>query len=125
MPQQRVYFEYINEELVPYWYVLTFQPCEINWDKPVLYFEVIQPFEYIERWEFDESLLSTSIYLSDLIINPVSPTELGIDLRSIKNRILKHGVDPDVILQLIIQFPDIDDVLQLMPNERKMNLILS
>lgn len=124
MPQQRVYYEYVNAKLIPYWYVLTFKPCEIKWDKPVLYFDVIPPFEFIERDEFDESINSVSIFLSDLIINDSYPNKLGIYLKRLKERIKQYGVDPYVVQQFIMQVPDVDEVLNLMPNKRKMSFIM-
>ena len=125
MPQQRVYHEYVNEILVPYWYVLTFKPFEINWDKPVHYFDVIQPFEHIERDQFDESIISFSINKADFLLNNDYPGKLGINLKSLKRRILQECIDPDVVQQFIVPIPDIDEVLNLIPNERKLSLLLN
>ncbi|MEY8346464.1 hypothetical protein [Niallia circulans] len=124
MPQQRIYHEYVDNTLVPYWYVLTFDNCEINWDKQILYYDAIAPFEFIERDEFDESIASFSVHLSDFVINKDRPLQLGLNLRSIRKRILKYGVDPYIIRQFIIQIPDINDVLKLIPNSRKIKYII-
>ncbi|MBP1917222.1 hypothetical protein J2Z23_004207 [Lederbergia galactosidilyticus] len=123
MPQQRLYYEYENGDLIPYWYALTFDLCEIDWDKPAYYFEVIKPFEYIERIEFDESLISMSIQLADFIFNVNYPNRIGINLKSIKKRIEKHGVDPYIVQQFILSTPELNDFLMFLPQERKQDFI--
>jgi hypothetical protein len=124
MPQQRLYYEFMDSQLVPYWYVLTFQPCEINWDKPIFHFIPIAPFEYVERHEFDESLINVSIQLSDFILNPDKPERIGINLNNVKKRIEKYGVDPYVVRQFIISPPDISELLSFLPSKRRLNLLV-
>jgi len=124
MPQQRIYHEYVDNQLIPYWYVLTFEHSEIRWDKPVLYYDVIAPFELEERDEFDESIASFSIYLSDFIINPNRLNQLGLNLRTIGQRIERYGIDPYVIRQFIVQIPDINDVIKLLPQKLKMDIFI-
>jgi hypothetical protein len=124
MPQQRLYYEFMETQLVPYWYVLTFQPSEINWDKPVYYFTPIAPFEYVERYEFDDSLINVSIQLSDFVLNSDMPNRIGINLKNVKNRIERHGVDPYVVRQFIMAPPDINELMSLLPNQRKMSLLV-
>lgn len=119
MPQQKLYYDYINGELVPYIYVLTFQPCELNWDNPVFYFDAIAPFEYTEINDFDDSLISMSISISDLIKNTSYPNQLGIHLEKVKQRIMNHQVDPYVVTQFIIPTIEIEEMLQLLPNTRQ------
>ncbi|WP_243299735.1 hypothetical protein [Bacillus litorisediminis] len=123
MPQQRIYHDYINEKLVPFWYVLTFRPCEVNWDKHVHYFEIIAPFEHFNRDDFNDSIISTSLYLSDLIISESKPNQLGIYLKKVKHRILQHGIDPELVLQFIVPIPDIDEVLKLIPYNRTISFL--
>jgi hypothetical protein len=125
MPQQRLYYEYIDEQLIPYWYVLTFQLGTINWEKSVLHFYCIAPFEYVERHEFDESLINVSIQQSDLVFNPAIPNRIGINLISVKNRIKKHGVDPYVVQQFIISTPDLNEILTMLPKQRELSLLIS
>lgn len=125
MPQQRIYHEYVNEKLVPYLYVFTFKHCEINWDKPVLYFELIKPFEFIGLDNMDDSVVSISIFKSELLINPSYSNKLGILLSSVKKRILQHDVDPDIIRQFVLPVLDLNEVLSLLPNERKMGIFLT
>ncbi|MEC1373366.1 hypothetical protein P9D39_03450 [Heyndrickxia oleronia] len=121
MPQQRVYHEYVNEKLIPYWYVLTFKSFEINWDKPIHYFDVIKPFEYFERDQFDESIITFSLYKTDFLLNADFPNKLGINLKSIKKRLTVEGIDPQIVHQFIVPIPDVDEVLNLIPNKRKIN----
>ncbi|MBU5213259.1 hypothetical protein [Heyndrickxia oleronia] len=118
MPQQRVYHEYVNEKLVPYWYVLTFKPFEINWDKPVHYYDVIKPFEFIERDEFDESVITFSLKISDFLVNRDYQNKLGMNIKMIKNRIEVNEIDPEVIHQFILPYPDVEEILHLVPNNR-------
>jgi hypothetical protein len=124
MPQQRLYYEFMESELVPYWYVLTFQPCEINWDKLVLHFTPIAPFEFVERHEFDDSLINVSIQLTDFILNPDIPGRIGINLDNVKKRIERHGVDPYVVRQFVIFPPDINELLSFLPNQKRINLLV-
>jgi hypothetical protein len=125
MPQQRLYYEYVDEKLIPYWYVLTFRPCELNWDNPIFHFDVIKPFEYVERDEFDESKISMSIYLTDLILNDKSPERMGVNLNTIKSRLIRYKVDPGIVRQFIISAPEVYDLLELLPKHRKMDLLVS
>ncbi|MBS4172075.1 hypothetical protein [Bacillus sp. FJAT-49736] len=125
MPQQRLYHEYINEKLVPYLYVLTFNSSELNWDKPVFYFDLIKPIEFIGLDHMDDSVISISIYQSELLINPSYQNKLGVHLNSVKNRILKHGVDPCVIQQFVLPVVDLNEVLSFLPNERKMEFLIA
>jgi hypothetical protein len=125
MPQQRLYFEYVDNDLVPFWYVLTFKYGEVNWDNDVFYFTPIQPFEYVERYEFDESLIAVTIFYSDFVFNTSYPEKFGININSVKKRIERHGLDPDIVRQFIISIPDINDLLSMLPTERKLTLLVS
>ncbi len=124
MPKQRVYYDYFEGNQVPFWYVLTFRPLEIPWDQETYYFEVIAPFEYFERDDFDHSIMSATINIEDLLTNNLHECQLGLNLNQIKQRILKHGVEPWQVSQFIIQLPDIEEVLKLLPNERKASFML-
>ncbi|MGG3798026.1 hypothetical protein [Metabacillus fastidiosus] len=123
MPRQRVYYDYVNGELIPYWYVLTFKPNQIEWDTSIIYFNIIAPFEYFSRDNFDDSILSISILMSDIVTNKDKPNILGIQLKRIKENILKYDVDPNLCRQFILQVPDIQEVLNLLPNKRNFFVI--
>lgn len=125
MPEQRLFFEYINGVLSPFWYVLTFQLCEINWDKHVFYYQPIKPFEFVEREEYDESLPGVTIHLSDLVFNYDLPGQIGINLNLVRKRIERNGVEPEVVRQLILTAPELDDFINLLPTERKINFMLN
>ncbi|MEH7521963.1 hypothetical protein V7149_01570 [Bacillus sp. JJ1503] len=124
MPQQRLYYEYVDRKLVPYWYVLTFSSCELNWDKHVFYYNAIKPFEYIGRDEFDESIISMPIYLSDLVINGDLPDKIGLHLSTIRKRIERNGIDPYIVRQLIISANELDEFIPLLSKERNMTLLI-
>jgi hypothetical protein len=124
MPQQRLYKEYVNEKLVPYWYVLTFKPGEISWSEDYYFFEPIAPFEHVERCQFDDSIISSSIYMRDFIRRPDSPHLLGLNLIRMKERIQLLGIDPCLVRQFIVCSEDLNEVLQLLPNERTKSFML-
>lgn len=124
MPQQRIYYEKVDNKLIPYWYVITFDVCEVNWDKSVLYYEAIAPLSFVERDEFDESLASFSVHFSDFIVHRDKPDHLGLNLTTIKKRINRYGVDPYTIRQFIIQLSDIYEIMKLLPKSTKMLFLL-
>lgn len=118
IPKQRVFYHYIDGNLVPYWYVLSFRYNEIPWNEETYFFEIIAPFEYFDRDDFDDSVLSASVNIEDLITNEILESKLGLNLNKIKQRLYKHGIYPDEVTQFIIQLPDIEEILCLLPNKR-------
>nr|WP_309101647.1 hypothetical protein [Fredinandcohnia onubensis] len=124
MAKQRVYYDYYEGQQVPFLYVLTFSAGEIKWDKHVFYFDIIAPFEYYDRDTFDDSIISASIFLGDLIVNVDSPNKLGINMKRVRQRIQGYGLDPYLVRQFIIMLPDIEDVLKLLPNRRTLSLLI-
>ncbi|MGF2617778.1 hypothetical protein FZC84_12105 [Rossellomorea vietnamensis] len=124
MPQQRIYHEYVNGELVPFWYVLTFQPGEIEWEADAYYFTPIQPFHFEERDQFDDSFVSASLYLEDLL-TVERLGQIGINLNRVKKRIDRYGAEPSLVRQFIVQMPDIEDVVQLLPARREQSFIMA
>ncbi|MCM3598657.1 hypothetical protein M4D55_23140 [Metabacillus idriensis] len=125
MPRQRIYYDYVNEELVPYWYVLTFKSNEITWDKNVFFFDAIAPFEYLNRDQFNDSLISVSIYMSDLILNADNHQRIGINLNNVSKRVLKYDLFPSEVKQFIIPIPDINEVIKLLPNRKNQSFIIN
>lgn len=125
MPRQRLYFEYVDNLLIPYVYVLTFKPGELKWDKPVHYYDAIPPFNYVGIEELDDSLNNAVIYFSDFIFHENYSKRFGLNINVIKSRIQSHGVDPYVIHQLILPTDDISKLMSMIPSsERKMDFIL-
>lgn len=123
MPQQRVIMDYTNEGVpFPAIYVLTFEPCEINWDKPVFYYNAIKPFK-IDVDDLDIEVINMSIHFSDFIFNEMFPSRIGLNLNALKKRIAKHPLDPESIRQFILSY-EIDELLSRLPQERKMSLLL-
>lgn len=116
MPKHQLFYEKVNDEIIPFWYVLSFQNHEINWDKYVIFIEYRYPFEYESRSYFDNSIFSYSVRISDLIFSNNS-SRFGINLKNIRNKIQLHGLDPMMFQQLIIPLPDINDFLKLIPNK--------
>ncbi|KAB2335045.1 hypothetical protein [Bacillus mesophilum] len=124
MPNQQIYYEYINGDLMPYIYVLTFESNEINWDKPVLEYEVIKPFRYDDLYEYDESILTAQIFIDDFIFNVNRMGFFKLNLSRISKRIERVGVDPAVITRFVIGTYDLQELITLLPEERKMTLLI-
>jgi hypothetical protein len=124
MPQQRLYFEHVNKLLIPYWYVLTFKPGELYWDKPIQFYDAITPFNHVGRDQFNSSLITKRIHLSDFIFNDYNHERFGLNLKTIRRRLELNGVDPYVVQQFILAAPDISEVLSMIPNERRLDLFL-
>lgn len=116
MPKHQLFYEKVNDEIIPFWYVLSFKKLEIKWDKYVMFIEYRIPFEYESRTYFDNSIFSYSLRSSDLIFSNNS-SRFGINLRNIRNRIQQHGLDPMMFDQFIIPFPDVNEFLKLIPNK--------
>lgn len=123
MLKQQLYYDYVCDQLVPCKFVLTFDYQEIDWNKKAYYFDLIKPFEYYDYDNYDENVISFSVYLTDLIVNNLRPGQLGINLTSLKSRIEKYGLDHDLVRQFVMFIPDVSEVLQLIPNERKMAFV--
>lgn len=125
LPKQSLYYEFVDDRLVPYWYVITFEPSQIPWEDSTCFFQLIAPFEHFERDEFDENIISMAIHIDDLIINKEKKNMFGLNLERIKNRLSNELLlDPYVVRQFIIPMPDIEEVLLLIPNERKATFLL-
>ncbi|MCM3111642.1 hypothetical protein [Lederbergia lenta] len=124
MPQQRLYYEFVDNQLIPYWYVLTFQHQEIDWEKSIIYYDAISPFEYVERHEFDDTQVSMLIHLSDLIFNQ-NTQSIGISLKNVRKRIDRYGVDPYIVQQFVLSIPDLDDFLTFLPTSRKIAFVMN
>ncbi|MEH6943519.1 hypothetical protein [Bacillus sp. JJ722] len=125
MPKQFLDYQYIDDKFVPFHYVLEFYSNELNWDKRVYHFDVIAPIESFEYSEINDQLITIPVYLSELIINPDYPSRLGINLYSIKKRLKFDLHDPSVIEQFILYATDIEMVLNEIPKNRTMNLLMN
>lgn len=124
MPNQRIFYDYINGKLSPYIYVLTFDDSEINWNKPYLTYEAIQPFRHENLFEFDDSILTASIFFSDFIFNVDHPNQFKLNMQKIKNRIEWNEVDPYIIRQFVLGTYELQELLILLPQERKLQFVL-
>ncbi|WP_366160642.1 hypothetical protein ABXS71_17045 [Bacillus infantis] len=125
MPQQRLYFDYVGKILVPYWYVLTVKPGELDWDRPVHYYNAHSPFTYYDYNQFDEFQNNMALKPSDFVLNANRPGQIGILLKFIRRRIEEHGVDPYVITQFILSTPYLDDLMLHLPKENQINILIN
>ncbi|MCM3620463.1 hypothetical protein M3936_23185 [Sutcliffiella horikoshii] len=117
MPKQILDYQYIDGELSPHYYILQLYPNEINWDKNVFYFDLCPPIYSQEYSELNETLLGCSVTITDLIVNKEFPSRLGINLRSLKRRLLPDIDELSFIQQFIIYAPDLDFIIARLPEE--------
>ena len=118
MPKQILDYQYIDGELTPHYYILQLYPNEINWDKNVFYFDLSPPLYSQEYSELNETLLGCSVTITDLIVNNEFPSRLGINLRSLKRRLLPDIDELSFIQQFIIYAPDLDFIIARLPEEQ-------
>jgi len=113
MAKQAVYYEEIDGKQYPYWFVISVESGEIDWNKDIYYFEVKAPFEKFSRFDFDEYLMSVSVGPTDIVRSNIQPSILGITLKNIKERIIDNEANPNNVRQLIILMSDIEESLSL------------
>ncbi|MCV9886277.1 hypothetical protein [Metabacillus halosaccharovorans] len=123
MPKFTLFHDYVDGNLVPYWFVMTFRENEIEWNKSVFYITIEMHLEHSNRDHYNNSIPSYPVYLKDLIFNDGQPGKVGIHLKGVRKRLNKHKIDPYIINQFIIPFPDTHDLLKLMPNKKKILLL--
>lgn len=122
MPKQSMYYDYIGGQLSPYLYVLTFEPSDINWEKSILSYQVIKPFIYEDTFELDDSIITSALMFSDFIFNKDTPHIFKLNLKKIKSRIKEQGVDPCVVNQFALSVYGLNEMLEMLPQERVMTL---
>lgn len=125
MPKQYLDYQYVDGELSPFYYVIELSKGEVNWDKNIFYFDLITPILSTEYSEINEFLFSYNVSSTDLILNKEFPHRLGINLRSLKKRIYCDIHDPNVIEQFIMYAPDVEMILNQIPSQRTMSLLLN
>jgi hypothetical protein len=111
LSRQAVYYEEIDGKQFPYWFVITIDNGEIDWNKDTFYFEIKAPFEKFSRFDFDEYLMGVSIGSTDIVSSNVHKSTLGITLKNIKKRIIEHDASPEHVRQLIFLMSDIEESL--------------
>lgn len=123
MAKHQLFYENINNEFVPYWYVISFKKFEIDWDKHVYYTDILPPFIYSNRDFFNTRKVSCTIRLADLVFSDTSVNHIGLNLKIIKNKILKSHFDAEMVNQFIIALPDLDEFLKLIPRKKRFFLM--
>ncbi|MEH7392447.1 hypothetical protein [Bacillus sp. JJ1474] len=121
MSRQAVYYEEIDGSEYPYWFVITVEEGEINWNKDTFYFEVKAPFQKFSTFDFDEYLVGVSIDSADIVRSNTHSSTLGITLKNIKKRIIEHEANPLQVRQLIFLMSDIEESLSLISKELSFN----
>lgn len=122
MPKQSLYYDFIGGQLSPYLYVLTFESSEIDWDKSILPYQVIKPFIYEDIYELDDSIITSALMFSDFVFNKDTPDIFKLNLKKIKKRIMEQGVDPYIVNQLVLPVYGLNEILEMLPQERVMIL---
>lgn len=115
MPKQILDYQYVESNLIPYYFIIKLYPSEINWDKNVFYFTLTTPIKSIEYSEVDEDHISCSLSPSELIINTDYPDKLGINVKALRRRVDRQLHDPNVIEQFILYVPDVEILVNQFP----------
>ena len=113
MAKQAVYYEEIDGQQYPYWFVISVESGEIDWKKDTYYFEVCAPFEKFSRFDFDEYLMGVSIGPTDIVRSNIQPSILGVTLKNIKERIIDNEANPENVRTFIFLMSDIEESLLL------------
>lgn len=123
MPRFTLFHDFVSGKLVPYWFVMTFKQNEIVWDNNVIYVPIAIHLEYFNRDQYDYKIPSISVSLKDIVFSNTQPGKVGIYLKSVRKRLNEYKVDPYLIHQLIIPFPDTHDFLKFIPNKKKILIL--
>ncbi|EST12243.1 hypothetical protein [Sporolactobacillus laevolacticus] len=108
--KSRVYYDSDYEgNLCPLWYTIE---GSIDWEQSTSYFPINAPFERIDSVQFNDGIISCSVFSQELMVNDNKPEQLGINLEAIIARISVH-IEPYRVERLIIQIVDIEEVLQI------------
>ncbi|MBN6889802.1 hypothetical protein ACUXCC_005266 [Cytobacillus horneckiae] len=124
MPKQSLYYDYIGGQLSPYLYVLTFQSSEIDWNKSIFPYQVIKPFVYEDTFDLDDSIITSALMFSDFIFNNDTPDIFKLNLKKIKSRITEQGIDPYIVNQFVLPVYGLNEMLEMLPQERVMSLLI-
>lgn len=116
MAKITVYYDYFDGEQKPIWHVVKFKDAELDWSKNTIYIPISAPFQLQASEDFDDAVIGISVIISDLVVNASKLNSFGINLNSIRQRLLEQGVDPDEVLQFVTQIGDIEEVMQLKTN---------
>lgn len=109
----KVFYDYHDDGIKPFKMVIKFRPGQIQWEKNKLIVPLTAPFQRQMSDQFSDGVLSASILLDDLIVDPEKPNTFGIYLPYIKERYKDYGPVLEDIEQFIIQMSDIEEVMQM------------
>lgn len=113
MVRQAVYYDEIDGQQFPYWYVISLDEGEISWKEDVYYFDISAPFEKFSRFDFDEYDMGVSIDSADIVRSNLKPGVLGITLQRVKDRIIEKEANPEHVRTFIILMSNIEESLLL------------
>jgi hypothetical protein len=108
MGEISVYYEHHDDQLVPISMIVR---GIVDLRYPY-YWHINAPFKRFLTEDFDDSVLTVSVQLEELLINPELQHHVGLYLPAIRRRIPEHIDDMD-ISQYLIRFCDLEDVLQM------------
>jgi hypothetical protein len=104
------YFNELEDEKLPKWFVIDNKKSDINWSNDVLNISMKDVID--EHKEFGQFGFNVSVYLHELSV-PAAPNQIGINLNSVKCRLEEHELIPSDISNLIIQVTDIEELLSI------------
>ncbi|GAA5418020.1 hypothetical protein Pryu01_03098 [Paraliobacillus ryukyuensis] len=107
-----IYSDFIEYEKNPKLMVIR----NIDWNNDFIYIPIDLPYrtENIIDFSFDDS--SISVLISDLVINLTISNHVGINLSSIKSRIIESGFQENEVSKLIIRIVDFKEVIYIERN---------
>lgn len=111
MPKHQLFHEKVDGQIIPYWYVISYKDNELNWDKYVLYIDYQLPYQYQNRNNFNDSIPSISLDISDFIFLQSDLTRFCINLKKLKKRIHQYNLSPSMFKQFIIPVPYLNPLL--------------
>ncbi|MFC4403281.1 hypothetical protein [Gracilibacillus xinjiangensis] len=101
-----LYYDYVDNQKSPIWLVVD----NFNWTSSVIYIS-INHFNTEVITNFLSNELSTTVLLSDLVINEKYPDKIGIKLYGIEQRINQIGMMRKDIRKLVIRTVDLKEII--------------
>jgi len=112
-----VYYDFHDETIKPFTIVIKFKQGELDWNKNSITVPLEAPFNRFMSEDFSDAVLSASVLLDDLTVNPDKPNQFSIHIPTIKQRYAESTSDLWEIEQLVIRMTDLEEVLQMDPRK--------
>ncbi|RSL32769.1 hypothetical protein D7Z54_13560 [Salibacterium salarium] len=108
-----VYYEEIDGELQPKWVVVEAkQPSEGS----IVFYSINQPYDRFYPEDFHDDLFVLSIDIGELLQDPFSNHQFGINIDLVETRLKQNGINPEAIYHaeyFIMLCDDLQEVVHL------------